>query len=185
MVRCHSATLVHSGNCDAKKLRVSFQKHKSIDYGYPLWTRFHGTQQKSQPLPLPRVILSFSTFTHHPGSLGSCRGRGLANWDSLMHPKIGNSHDFHQKKHGNFHVYNSSIYIILTPMPMMYDIFSKCCFCCMCVFWISKTTPAPGMGHWLVFTILFLPWACQRQLPRSWLAPFSRQDRSQGPRRLI
>ena len=52
-------------------------------------------------------------------------------------------------------------------------------------FWISKTTPAPGMGHWLVFTILFLPWACQRKLPRSWLAPFSRQDRSQGPRRFI
>lgn len=62
--------------------------------------------KKLQPLPLPRVILSFSTFTHHPGSLGSCRGRGLG-WDMLGQLDGSKNWEFvwfSSQKHGNFHV---------------------------------------------------------------------------------
>lgn len=131
---------------------------------YSQLQHFHSPPWKFGELPRPRVGLGHV---------------GTAWWIQ----KLGIRLIFITKTR-EFPCFNSS-YIILTPMPMMFDIVSKCCFCCMCVFGISKTTPAPGMGHWLVFTILFLPWACQRKLPRSWLAPFSRQDRSQGPRRFI
>ena len=129
IVRCHSATLVHSGNCDAKKLRVSFQKHKSIDYGYPLLTRFHGTQKscslcRSQELfsasALSLTTLEVCGAAAAAGWVGTC-------WDSLMDPKIGIRMIF-IKKTWEFPCFNSS-YIMLTPMPMM---------CCMCVFESQK-----------------------------------------------
>lgn len=117
-----------------RKKTASFLPKTQINR--PLLTRWNMAPKKLQPLPLPRVILSFSTFAHHPGSLRSCRGRGLG-WDMLGQLDGSKSLKrfgwFSPQKHRNFHVYNSSY--VLTPM---FYIFSKCCFCCMCVFESQK-----------------------------------------------
>lgn len=78
---------------------------------YSQLQHFRSPPWKFAELPRPRVGL---------GQLDGSKSLKRFGW-------------FSPQKHRNFHVYNSSY--VLTPM---FYIFSKCCFCCMCVFESQK-----------------------------------------------